>query len=277
MLLFAALVHIADPGQALAIVVPICLIGGRLVSEAADALSTQAGRWQALAFLLVPAALFVLFAGLPAHWSLLTVPLVCWGAGVIATRKALPMPNIVPRAHAVVFLLCPALLMSGFIFFTPVWYSTGPLGAFTSGLAATSLAQIRGTLAIDDANLRTMQRLAAERPGQAVVVWERGLTSWRKTTWYAAKTPVVVLEHQYLDPRSPAIVSRWQGPHLLSRTTADTPVRLEQGTRIIWFVNSAVAAELPARMPVRADGTLHYTDLPATSGAAQLGRYRIEW
>ena len=278
-LLFAAVVHIADPGQALAVVVPVTLFGGYLLSRALDVLAVTAARWRALAFLFLPVGLALSIAAGRPVYSLAAIAVVSLAAGLMAMRGRSAALSLSPRPHALIFLLLPSVVLSVFAFYTPVWYSAGPLEAIHSGLAATSLAQIRATLAVDDANLRAMQALAAERPGSAVVVWERGATSWRKTTWYAAGMPVIVLERQKLDPRSPIVVSKWQGPRLIRRATGSPQVGVPAGTRIIWFLKagSDTLSDVARQLPLSSSGPLFYTDLPAASGQAQLGAYRLEW
>lgn len=66
--------------------------------------------------------------------------------------------------------------------------------------------------------IRDVQRLAAERPGQTLVIWEQGAAAWRKVAYYAGAVPIAVLEHRYLRAGSPPVIALWKGPRPPRRT-----------------------------------------------------------
>src|SRR4029077_485918 len=86
-----------------------------------------------------------------------------------------------------------------------------------SGLALTSLEQIGDTLAVDDRTLKETRRLVAERPGKTVVIWERGLTAWRKVAYYSPGVDLAVLEHKKIRSGSAPVIAIWKGARLERR------------------------------------------------------------
>lgn len=88
---------------------------------------------------------------------------------------------------------------------------------------------------------------AAERPGNTVVLWERGLTAWRKVGYYA-----------------PGVKMR---------------VSLQPGTRVVGLLNprTAFPGLVKQNFSVTAAGPVYYADLPAESGSRLLGEYEIAW
>src|SRR6185295_5750923 len=105
--------------------------------------------------------------------------------------------------------------------------------------ALTSLDQIQATLAVDDHTLRQVRRLIAERPGRTMVIWERGLTAWRKAAYYSPGVQIVVLEHKKMRSGSPAVVAIWNGPRQERRLQGASPlsVQLRAGDRIVWLLD----------------------------------------
>ena len=130
------------------------------------------------------------------------------------------------------------------------------LADLTGGLALTSREHLDSTLKVADASVR---RLAAEGPGQAVVLWERGLTSWRKIAYYAPALPVFVLEHKQLRSGSPAVVAQWKGGRLEARS--GPRVLLPPGARVIRVTQQPVT----------------YTDLPDGAGERTAGEWTLAW
>ncbi|HET8547614.1 MAG TPA: hypothetical protein VFL57_06415 [Bryobacteraceae bacterium] len=289
---FAALIHVADPGQTLAIVPGVALVCGYLISRALDVLGAMTPVLQAQTWLAVPVCLGIAVAALPPGIALAAVPVVCAAAAAVLIARSRTPPNPVPRGHAGMFLLVPALVVNTVVFFTPVWYYEGHSRSpvvralqsvwqhVHSGFAASSLAQIRHAVAIDDRNLRALRDLTASGPAP-VVVWHDGDTAWRKINWYAPATSVLVLHREKLDSRSPRVATWRRGPHLLGefRTAAGVPLDLPAGARVVWFVKPGSPALEQLRVGVRlmSRAGLWYTDLPAAGGEVALGGYMLRW
>jgi hypothetical protein len=186
--------------------------------------------------------------------------------------------------------LSPALFLNVLIFFQPVWYYKGPptilhrmLEDLHSGLSFTSLAQIRGTVSLDDTTLREIGRLSREWPGNSTVVWESGVTSWRKINYYFAGLPVIVLENKTLQAGSRPIATMRRGPSVVKRFEGTLEVRLKltPGTRLIWVVNpnTSFYAALHRAFPLQSvEGLNHmfYSQLDG-HGEARIGGYSIYW
>jgi hypothetical protein len=155
------------------------------------------------------------------------------------------------------------------------------LSDVNSGLALTSIGHIHHTLDVDDHSLREAIRLAAERPGNTIVVWEHGLVAWRKVAYYLPTVPIVVLEHATLRSGSLPVIATWKGPKLASRIQGPPllTAHLPEGGRIVWLLNPRTEffALVSESFPLTAAGPDYYTDLPAEPGVRNLGEYRLEW
>ncbi len=286
---FAIFVHIADPGQALTMVPVVCLIAGYLISRAMDGLAETGPRWQPAVFSILPLSLALIPVAFPPGWLIAAVPAGCTIVGILLRRK-LRGPSG-ERLQSLPFLLSPALFLNASILFQPVWYYSGPpthfhriLRDLHSGLSATSLVQIRRTVSVDDHTLREIGRLASERPGRSVVLWESGPTTWRKINYYHAKLPVIVLETKKLSPESPPVATLRQGPVLVRRIEYAPPVRidLQPGTRLIAVLNPKTPFFRLLldrfKVPIVAEPYHVYSiDLPASKGEARLGNYTLSW
>jgi len=291
-LAFALAVHVEDPGQTLAMVPVVCLAGGRLVARAIE---TGAG---ALSRFLVPIAILAAFAVVNIYekdQSLYTVqwlPLLAVCLGLSLRIAPVPARAFVPRPAIVLLVLAPVLILNYTFFANPGWYyrgsSTTGFPAFAeqawadinTGFALTSRHQIDATIAVDDRTLREVQRLAAERPANTIVVWERGLTSWRKAAYYAPGTQVVVLEHKRIRS-SPPVIAVWRGPRLERRMQGATPLRftLPAGARVVWLLNPATDFFQAAHQnfSLAPAGPIWFTDLPGQAGSSLLGEYELSW
>lgn len=285
--LFACFVHVEDPGQTLGLGVVVALGGGYLFSRALDSTQQAISRWQGLTLAVASLAVAWITEHQDAPVMVAAVPLAALGAGLllkISRTKNLGYP---PRWMAMPFLLAPALIVNFTIFQNPGWYHQGTgagdqvLADLDSGLALTSYQHIRNTLAIDDHSLRQIIRLAAERRGQTVVVWEHGLAPWRKAAYYAGGVPVVVLEHRLIRAGSPPVAAVWEGPRLERRLQGPAPLHfdLPPARRIVWMLNPRtdfyqLAARSFALTPA---GPVWYTDLAAAHGSALLGEYTLAW
>ncbi|HYM10433.1 MAG TPA: hypothetical protein VEU62_06865, partial [Bryobacterales bacterium] len=84
-LAFAILVHIADAGQALAMVPAVCLVGGCLISRAVSRLEPWMSREHALLFLIVPSLLIDVLVFFRPGWYHQVQPETGWRAAVEQT------------------------------------------------------------------------------------------------------------------------------------------------------------------------------------------------
>jgi hypothetical protein len=286
-LLSAILVHVADPGQTLAIVPIVCLVGGYLIGRAMDTLSKRIPELQATLFAGVPLTFALSTLVLHPRWVLTSVPVVCIAAGLLLKR--LSAGGAGRRMHSLLFLLSPALFLNLLIFFQPVWYYRGTQTGFErlfddlhSGLSFTSLAQIRATVWVDHNTLVEIGRLSSEQAGNSVVIWANGLTAWRKINYYFPKLPVVVLENKTLQNGSRPIATTRRGSSLERiQSWPDLRIKFAPGTRLIWVLNpnapfySALHRALPLQ-PVPGFDHMFSTDLEG-HGEAQIGSYMVIW
>jgi hypothetical protein len=119
-------------------------------------------------------------------------------------------------------MIAPAILLHLPVFLHPGWYYKGPGGRrhalledFYSGLAFMSLEQVRTTVARDDRALRAVGELSREARWPVVGLWERGLVSWRKASYYDRRLPIVVLDRKKLAGPAPAAATVWMGNRLI--------------------------------------------------------------
>jgi hypothetical protein len=290
---FAILVHLQDPGQSLAMAPPIALFGGYLFNRALENLDARVSRWHTVT---------LVFACLAVAWVMefrdrasvvIWLPPIALAAGLLLKIDQVKNPGYLPRAVALAFLLAPVVIVNSALFYFEGWYYKGPgtigiagaweqaLSDLTSGLALTSLAHINHTLDVDDHSLRQTIRLAAERPGQTIVVWEHGLVAWRKAAYYLPGVPIVVLEHELIRSGSPPVIAIWKGPVLSSRIQGPAPLSttLPEGGRVVWLLNPRTEfySMVSRSFPMTPAGPAYYTDLPAEKGARQLGEYQLAW
>jgi hypothetical protein len=213
--------------------------------------------------------------------------------GIALQIWTVPNNGVVARWQTTVLILAPLLYTNYIFFYHRGWYFKGSTTSgiaataerawadINSGLALTSLEQIGNTLAVDDRSLRETRRLMTERPEQTVVVWESGLTAWRKVGYYASSLPIYVLEHKRISGGTPPVIVAWRGSRPLGRQQGAAPLRLQlsPGIRVIWMLNPRTEFRnmVEANFPVTAAGTVGYTDLPAEHGIRTLGEYEIAW
>lgn len=291
---FAMLVHIEDPGHALIMIPVVALFGGYLVDRAVENLGRSIGAWHAPVLVAAAVGIVWILDHRNAEFGVVWIPLVCLAAGLLLHVAPVKNPGHVSRLQAAALLLAPAILLNWVMFFHRGWYYRGPNAAgwrgevervtadLNSGLALTSYEQVDRTMAVDDGSIREVERLAAERPGKTVVLWERGLTAWRKIAYYAPALPIAVLEHKKIQAGTPPVVAWWRGPRLerQQQGAAPQPVDVPAGSRIVWVLNPAtdfcrLARESFALTPA---GPVWYTDLPPGSdGARVIGDYEVRW
>lgn len=248
-LLFALVVHVADPGQALAIVPAVCLFSGVMASRAN--------------FTALPPPVLIGFfaagAGVvslgPAGGILLVAAA---GAAALALRLR-PASGWTAAATAIAPELALYFLIFGAL---PPIDPPRALRALTSGFHAMSLSQIRETIAVDDRLLREIAAKTANG-APAYVLWDHSELSWRKLTFYLSGTPVIVLDRASLARGAPPIATSWRGPRTEWRATdaASLRVRLQPGARLIWARRDGVTVET----------------LPGDSGNRIYGPYQLEW
>jgi hypothetical protein len=292
-LAFALLVHVEDPGQALAMVAVLSLVCGYLTDRALANLHAEISRWHSLTLCGATLAISWMAFLRPPEFLVIGTPLVLLAAAFLLRCARVKNFGYVPRWQMAAILLAPAILLDVTMFQHRGWYykgasTAGPAAAaeqaisdITSGIALTSYSQIHATLAVDDSSLRELLRLSAERPGQTVVVWERGLTAWRKAAYYAPQVPLVVLEHKQLRSGAPPAAAIWRGPRLEKSWHGDAPlsVALPAARRIVWMLNPKTEFFDTVRraFPLTQSGSVWHTDLDANSALPLLGEYRLTW
>jgi hypothetical protein len=196
-----------------------------------------------------------------------------------------------PRLPATLLLLIPILYINYTYFYHRGWYFKGAATTgfareveqtwadMNSGLALTSLEQIGDTLAVDDHTLKETRRLIAERPGKTVVIWERGLTAWRKVAYYSPGVDLVVLEHKKIRSGSAPVIAVWKGATLERRLPPGAPLQLSPGMRVVWLLNPRTNFLQVVRQnfSLAQAGPVYWTELPHESGSRRLGEYELVW
>lgn len=290
---FALNVHVEDPGQTLIMVVVVALFGGHLIERALDNSSVWVSRILPVILVTVTWAMAQVWEYPNDIWRMQWVAVAGIATGLAMKVFCAKNLGYFPRWQAAILVLAPLLYTSYTCFYHRGWYfkgsaTTGVTAAaerawadINSGFALTSLEQIQNTLAVDDRTLRETRRLIAERPGQSVVVWEQGLTAWRKVAYYLPQTPIFVLEHKTIRGTTPPVIAFWRGSKLERREQGQAPLRLSlpAGSRVIWLLNSRTDFhDLVLRnFDVKESGPVCTTDLPAEPGSRILGEYEIDW
>lgn len=292
--LFAIDVHVEDPGQTLALVPVVSLFGGYLIDRAVRNVDAAISRWQTVTLVLASLTAAWIIDRHNAEYVVVSLPLLGLVTGLILKLAQTKNLGSLPHAHIVIFLLFPIFWLDITIFYHEGWYYKGAstvgwraagervLADLNSGLALTSLDQIKSTLAVDDHTLRQMSRLAAERPNHTTVVWEHGLAAWRKAAYYAPGVPIVVLEHKKIRSGSPPVIAVWKGAKMEQRIQGSAPLRLTlpAGTeRIVWLLNphTEFYNHVQAGFAPEAASPVYYTDLPGGTGSRVLGEYELAW
>lgn len=287
--LFAIAVHVEDPGQVLAMVPVVSLAGGFLVNRALDNLEARVSRWHSvtLAAATVTVAWIVWF-----HYTwftLIWVPIVALAAGLLLKVAETKNAGYPTRLAMFTFLLGPALVLNLAAFDHRGWYYKGTrtdgldqiLADVNSGLHWASREQVDEILARDDHSLRQLLQLAAQRPGNTVVIFEEGMTTWRKAAFYAPQVPVIVLEHKSLRSGSPPVISMWRGNRHQLYIEGRQPVcvSIPAGARIVWLLNPRTEffGQVQRSFVIAGADGVYFTDLPRESGSRLLGQYEVTW
>ncbi len=291
-LLFAIAVHVEDPGQVLAMLPVVSLFGGYLMSRALDNLDYWVSRCHALTLSLATLAVAWIVRFHYGWFLLLWIPPVALAAGLLLKLAQTKNAGYPPRVMMLGYLMTPVMILNLTAFNFHGWYYKGEsaggwqasldqaLADLNTGLELTSHEAMEKTLATDDHTLRQVKRLAAERPGQTVVVFEQGMTTWRKATYYAPDVPVVVLEHKRIRTSPPAMAI-WKGSRQEALSHGAAPLRftLPAGARIVWLLNPRTEfydLVQQAFAPTAAD-PVYVTDLPQGTGSRLLGEYELVW
>jgi hypothetical protein len=283
---------VEDPGQTLAMLPPVALFGGYLISRALDNLECRISRWHGLtlsmATLLVAWIVWFHYGWFLVVW----VPVASLAAALLLKLDQTKNAGYPPRLMMFVFLLTPAVVVNLTAFNFHGWYYRGTnaggwrgsvnqaLEDMSGALELTSREAVERTLAIDDHALRQIRSLAAARAGQTVVVFEEGMTTWRKAAYYLPDMPVIVLEHKLIRASAPT-AGVWKGSRQESFSHGAAPLRvaLPAGARIVWLLNPRTEFYGKAQQafaPASAD-PVYFTDLPLESGSRVLGEYELAW
>ena len=285
--LFALSVHVEDPGQVLAMVPVIALFGGYLMNRALDLTAVWLSRWNAVT---LSAATSTVCWIVWYHWGwflLLWIPPTALATALLL--KIDPIKNIgaPPRIAMFAFMFAPILIVDLTAFNFHGWYYKAGdsavdrvLADLNTGLELASREAIEATAWGDDHALRQVRRLAAERPGNTVIVFAQGITTWRKAAYYAPNVPVIVLAHRGIRS-SPPSVAVWKGNREEAFTHGPAPLRvpLPAGSRIVWLLNPRTefyTLVQQAFAPAPADPVC-VTDLPRESGSRVVGEYELAW
>jgi hypothetical protein len=282
---FALLIHVADPGHTLALLVPATLISAHQVSRAATAQALRSpSRWDTF----YPVALLGPLVAMPflhpGYVQSVLLALCLLGAALIPRIGG---PRISPAAAAG-FVLAPYLALFVFLFGTTGWYSKNP-GNFSfaelrshinSGIAMSTLDHYQTIIHADDTSIRTIWSQTEGHAGPAFVLWERGLTEPRKLAYYV-KVPVLWLESSTPVRPGPPLFTQWMGNRRTGRDTSASPLRvpLLAGARLLWMVlpKSPLAQSLPSVFPGMQIGDVYVSDLPSEPGERRAGDFLFVW
>lgn len=231
-LLFGATVHVADPGQTLAIVPAVCLLCGVVTAAAVDPLARL--DWRAPVAFLIFAAPFAASQLKLAHPREIIVGVILCAAGAGALLR-LPARWLPSTAMALSAGVLPALLVYAHVFFFDGWYwKGGILDDIHSALSYTSYHQFRKTIHTDHVAIDAVRK-ALNHTIPSIVVWERSGVSARKLAYYLPATPIFVYERKWLRADSAAVRTDVLGNRVLGRVEGPSAWTIETrpGTRTI--------------------------------------------
>jgi hypothetical protein len=271
--------------------VVFALVGGYLLFRALEGGDAWGPRWRAVAMVLATWAAVRIFDRHSDLWALQWLPALFLAVGLALKGAQSAKFSYSPRLPAAVLMLIPILYINYTYFYHRGWYFKGNATTgygeeieqtwadINSGLALTSLEQIGDTLAVDDRTLKETRRLVAERPGKTVVIWERGLTAWRKVAYYSPGVDLVVLEHKKIRSGSEPVIAIWKGAKLERRVPGGAPLQLSPGTRVVWLLNPRTdfLQTVQRNFALSQAGPVYWTELPQESGSRRLGEYELVW
>lgn len=284
-MLFALLVHVADPGHVLGMLAPVSLFLGYQVERAAaarDSWNTPSWGW-VLPALLTLGVLEVSMIVWPGFFRLSLILLS--GATGVAYRWGRSRQTSVEAAtgageyHAAGLVLGPSVAFFIHAILAGHWYLEGVpiLSDAYRGMHVSTIDHVLEVVDPDDNAIQEAKRLAAEAPGRTVILWERGRTSWRKLSYYLPEVPVVVLERVAEGFSSSKWLRSVQSE--TNRGAAPLRVAVPAGSRIVWFVQdtSDFATDLRRNLSVVQAGSVVLRDLPLTPGNADVGGFVLTW
>ena len=286
--LFAIAVHVEDPGQVLAMLPPVSLLGGYLIQRALDTTDVWISRWHTLTLSAATLAVAWIVRFHYGWFLVLWVPPVALAAGLLLKIDQIKSTGHPPRLVVFLYILAPILIVDLTAFDFHGWYYKGEsasvldqaLDDLNTALELTSREAVEATAWTDDHAIRQLRRLAAERAGQTVVIFEQGITTWRKAAYYVPAVPVIVLEHKRIRS-SPPVLAIWKANRQEAFSQGGWPLHVALGasSRIVWLLNPRTEfyrLVQQAFAPAAAD-PVYFTDLPRESGSRLLGEYDLAW
>jgi 4-amino-4-deoxy-L-arabinose transferase-like glycosyltransferase len=222
--------------------------------------------------------------------TLAMVPVVCLLGGHLISRAASRLGPWLGREHAVLVLLLPAFFLNGLIFLgrlatpegtprgSPATWSATLWSEVLHGMDQSSLWRIRRIARVDEEAIEQARRLAAERPGSAVMIWDGGLPNWRKVAYYLPEVPLVVVTAAMVKPGAPLVAQEFLGREVRRFWHGQSPLEIDlPHRRVIWMLDPGGErlATLRRQLPLQDASPLYFCDLPAGPGEHSLGPYRL--
>ena len=290
---FALFVHIGDPGHALSMVPVICLAGGRLIERALERWRNSLSRLEVFALVVFASGLAGFFFRVSHLQQLLLLPALSAAAAAMLLYRRRAIAGWLPAWQGGLVLLMPTLFLDAALFLQPGWYAPP---SHTSGVRAlldqfwsdvniavslSNLELVRSVANTDDGALRQIRERASEKTGQTHVIWVKGLTYWRKVSYYFPGIPVIVVTHKTLSPESPATLVLGKGPQaqVIGVGSPPLPLRIPAGERLIWLIkpDEGLGSQLTDRLGAICTGAVCFNDLPQTHGSRDVGAVRLIW
>jgi hypothetical protein len=237
---FAALVHIADPGQGLGILPVVCLLGGWWISRAASRVDGWLARTHAVVLLLIPALFLNALVFFRPGW---------YYRGPAAEGWRKTAHRIWEDVH------------SGMAF-SSLHHIRGI--AWVDDAALEELRRLKREWPGDTVVVWERGRTSSRKAGyyfQDLRVIVLSPKTIRTTATLAAR---------YM--RGPRVERLLQGP-------APLVVPVPAGARLVWLVDPKTPffADLKQSFPLQDADPLYYTDLPSGGAEQQVGSYLFTW
>lgn len=289
---FAAWVHLADPGHALAIVPVVCLFGARLVDRGIERWRGYSPRRETYAILILAFGL-ALGASLEHFEQFLLLLGLCVAVGLLLPKGGALSPQERPVWLAGLVLVLPALCWHAALFLQGGWAFRAPARVGTPFYArlwsqintevyAVNLGLVRAVTHSDHGVIQQVLDWIAERPGHAAVVSAGSQTHWRKLAYYMPQVPVIVVTRKAPFPDAPWVIKVSRGPQSEIRNEGALPLtlRVPAGSRLVWTLNprTGLDEQLMDRLgAVCTPGGVCRVDVPEQHGSALAGDVRLEW
>jgi hypothetical protein len=291
---FALLVHIGDPGHALAMVPVVCLVGGRLIDRAVQRWTNELSRFELVSVVGLLFGLQALFFEASHLAQFLLLPVLGLAAGAVRLLQRRYVPGWLPLWQAGVLLLLPSLCLDAAIFLGRGWYYPAPhagtgiqrfaeqVWSDTNAAATDSnLSLIRQITDLDDHVIRQVRAWVAERPGNTFIVWADGPTIWAKVAYYLPETPVFAVALKAVSPGAPValVLAKGSRTQVFSEGHVPLELRVGAGARLIWILGrrSGLDGQALARLGAVCSGPLCYNDLPDAHGSQPAGPVTVVW